>query len=89
MSLIKSIDSKSMRLLTYNFRYHDWSKAPLSFALRVAFGYVLLAALHIFLNLMVFSGIVKIWYWILVVFWLMIAFYHFRLWRRLKAERSE
>jgi membrane-bound ClpP family serine protease len=86
MSLIKSLDSKLMRLLTCNLRYPDWSQAPLSFARNVALIYLLLAALY-FLMPMFFSRKADIWEWILGAFWLSLAFYHFRLWRRLKAER--
>ena len=86
MSLIKSIDSKLMHLLTLNLRYPDWSKAPLSFALLIVTINTLLAAL--FIIPMLISGKVGIVSLMFGILLLLSAFYHWRLWRRLKSERS-
>jgi hypothetical protein len=88
MSLIKTIDSKLMRIITFNMRYPDWSKAPLSLALRIIFLNLLGAAFCILFPI-VFDEKGDVWLWVFAAVWLLGAFYHFRLWRRLKAERSK
>ena len=88
MSLIKSIDSKLMRLFTYNFSDRDWSKTPASFARDILFLTLFIAATY-FLNAIFFDEKFKFLEFVLAIIFLIFAFYYFRLWRRLKAEHIE
>jgi len=86
MSILKTIDSKLMSLLTYNLRYPDWSKAPLSFALVVFLVFTFLGMAFTVLQI-ARSG----FDWTITLlsgFFLLLGFYHWRLWRRLKRERA-
>jgi VIT1/CCC1 family predicted Fe2+/Mn2+ transporter len=86
VSFVKNFDSKLMHLLTLNFRYRDWSKAPLSYALLLAVVHLLAAALCIVP--MLISRKVEITSLIAGFIFIVIAFYHWRLWRRLGSGRS-
>ena len=84
MSLFKYIDSKLMRLFTYNFLYPDWSQAPLNSPFWWGVFYLIMGVLSLS-PIFRYRGLFE---WSLAVLWLTLAVYHFRLWRRLKSERA-
>ena len=87
MSFLKGIDSKLMRLLTYNFWYPDWSQAPLYFPVLLSTLYVIMAVLSV-VPVFRYPAYNHYFDWSLGAFWLVLALYHFRLWRQLKSDRS-
>jgi hypothetical protein len=86
MSLIKRVDSKLMRLFTYNLLYPDWSQAPLKFPLYLVFLFLFLVCLSIASAL--WQPFNRTMSWVLTALWLVLALYHFRLWRRLKSNHD-
>ena len=87
MSFLKYIDAKAMRVFAYNFRYPDWSKAPLNFPLFIVTFTCVMAALTI-ASMLRSPASQSLLGWAVVALSLLIAFCHFRVWLQLKSDRS-
>lgn len=85
MPELRTIDTKLMNWLTLNGRYPNWSKAPKSFALKIAFFNAAIAVIAVWIAFgsMVFDSVVlTLW----ASFTALSSFYHFRIWYRYKNQ---
>ena len=83
MFRLKTIDTKLMNWLTLNWRYSDWSKAPKSFALKIAifnFALALIAVWFAFGNSVINSAFLIFF----ALFMGLCSLYHFRVWYKYK-----
>lgn len=87
MSFLKYLDTKLMRVFAYNFRYRDWSKAPLYFPLYIVTFTCVMAALTI-ASMLRSQGTQSLLGWAVVALSLLIAVCHFRVWLQLKSDRT-
>jgi len=82
MNIIRSIDEKLMRLLTYNWWYHDLDNRPQTrIAALVTLTAILITVAAITSNLSPLTAIG-------ILFWLP-AFYEWRLWYRLRKRKTK
>ena len=82
MNILRSIDEKLMRLLTYNWRYHDLDNRPQT---RIA---TLLTLTAIWITAAAITSSYSPLTGIGILFWLP-AFYEWRLWYRLRKGKTK
>jgi uncharacterized protein (DUF983 family) len=87
MSFLKNLDTKLMRVCTYNFRYRDWSRAPLYFPLMIVTFTSVMAAVTI-ASMLRSQATQSLLGWAVVALSLLISVCHFRVWLQLKSDRS-
>ena len=87
MSFLKYLDAKAMRVFAYNFRYPDWSKAPLNFPLFIVTFTCVMAAVTV-ASMLRSQPTQSLLGWAVVALSLLISVCHFRVWLQLKSDRS-
>lgn len=86
-SIFKTIDSKLMIIFTYNWRHRDRSKISVTYALKSFFLFLFVAAVYGTISITSDAGDRAIPVFIAGLC-AATGFYHWRLWRKLRAERA-